>query len=128
MTDDVELGERHRAQLNLTMAVRIFSAVVLAWLFASTAMAAGPGSEFHVLGVVTAIDAKHIEVKAAKGPPVSVTLTKQVQFKNKSNPKSNDPPSVGDRVIIEVTKDNKKVIANVVHYSAVTHTTHQRQQ
>lgn len=79
------------------------------------------GADFHVLGIVTAIDGKHIEVKTAKGPVVSLLLTKQVKFKNKSNPKSNDPPIVGDRVIIEATKDdtNKKVTATVVHYSPV---------
>ena len=78
--------------------------------------------DLHVLGIVTAIDAKHIEVKTAKGPIVSVLLNKQVKFKNKSNLKSNDPPVVGDRVIIEATKDDKtkKVSATVVHYSPVT--------
>ncbi len=71
----------------------------------------------HVLGIVTAIDVKHIEVKTAKGPVVSVLLDKQVKFKNKNNPKSVDPPKVGDRVIIEATKDKQKVTATVVHYS-----------
>lgn len=79
------------------------------------------GADLHVLGIVAAIDAKHIEVKIAKGPVVSVLLTKQVKFRNKSNPKSIDPPAVGDRVIIEASKDDKtkKVSATVVHYSSV---------
>ena len=89
------------------------------WPF-SMASATGPESS-HVLGIVRAIDAKHIEVKTAKGPVVSVLLNKQVRYKNKSNPKSTDPPAVGDRVIIEASKDdtNKKVTATVVHYSPV---------
>lgn len=80
------------------------------------------GADLHVLGIVAAIDAKHIEVKIAKGPVVSVLLNKQVKFRNKSNPKSIDPPVVGDRVIIEASKDDKtkKVSATVVHYSSVT--------
>jgi hypothetical protein len=79
------------------------------------------GTDLHVLGIVTAIDAKHIEVKTAKGPVVSVLLNKPVKFKNKGNPKSNEPPAVGDRVIIEAIKDDKtkKVSATVVHYSPV---------
>lgn len=79
------------------------------------------GADLHVLGIVAAIDAKHIEVKIAKGPVVSVLLTKQVKFRNKSNLKSIDPPAVGDRVIIEASKDDKtkKVSATVVHYSSV---------
>lgn len=71
----------------------------------------------HVLGTVTAIDVQHIEVKTAKGPVVSVLLDKQVKFRNKNNLKSVDPPEVGDRVIIEATKDKQKVTATVVHYS-----------
>lgn len=71
----------------------------------------------HVLGTVTAIDATHVEVKTAKGQIVSVLLNTQVQFKNKKNPKSVDPPEVGDRVIIEATKDKQKVTATIVHYS-----------
>ena len=79
------------------------------------------GTEFHILGVVTAIDGKHIEVKTAKGSVTSVLLGKQVKYKNKSHPNVGDPPAVGDRVIIEVSKDDKtkKVTATVVHYSAV---------
>lgn len=72
---------------------------------------------FHVLGTVTAIDAKHIEVKPARGPIVSVLLNQQVKFKNKKNPKSPTPPEVGDHVIIEATKEKQKVTATIVHYS-----------
>ncbi len=83
-------------------------------------MALAPMPELlHVLGIVTSIDEKHIDVKTAKGQVVSVLLTKQVRYKNKNNPKSLDPPAVGDRVIIEASRDekNKKVTATVVHYS-----------
>ncbi len=71
----------------------------------------------HVLGTVITIDATHVEVKTTKGPIVSVLLNKQVKFKNKKNPKSVAPPEVGDRVIIEATKDKQKVTATIVHYS-----------
>ena len=73
----------------------------------------------HVLGIVASIDEKHIDVRTAKGQVVSVLLTKQVKYKNKNNPKSLDPPAIGDRVIIEASRDekNKKVTATVVHYS-----------
>lgn len=93
--------------------------LLVACLLPTIVMAAG--TDLHVLGIVTAVDATHIEVKTAKGPTVSVLLNKQVKFKNKNNPKSIDPPTVGDRVIIEATKDDKtkKVSATVVHYSPV---------
>lgn len=78
-------------------------------------------TDVHVLGTVTAIDATHIEVKTTKGPVVSILLNKQVKFRNKNDAKSIDPPAVGDRVIIEATKDEKtkKASATVVHYSPI---------
>ena len=83
-------------------------------------MASAPVPELlHVLGIVISIDEKHVDVKTVKGQVVSVLLTKQVKYKNKNNPKSLDPPAVGDRVIIEASRDekSKKVTATVVHYS-----------
>jgi Domain of unknown function (DUF5666) len=74
----------------------------------------------HITGIVTAIDTKHVEVKTPnKKAAVSVKLTKRVQFKDKDNPQSNVPPTVGDRVIIEARKEKKTLTATVVHYSAV---------
>ena len=97
------------------------SVVLLTSLWLSPVVSAKGPELLHVLGIVTAIDAKHIDIKTAKGPVVPVLLSKQVKFKNKSNPKSNDPPTVGDRVIIEATKDDKtkKLSATVVHYSPI---------
>lgn len=96
------------------------SRIVLLTAISLCLMALAPVPELlHVLGIVTSIDEKHIDVKTAKGPVVSVLLTKQVKYKNKNNPKSLDPPTVGDRVIIEASRDekNKKITATVVHYS-----------
>jgi hypothetical protein len=99
----------------------IRSCVILLVTCAVPAVVLAADTDLHVLGIVTAIDATHVEVKTAKGPVVSVLLSKQVKFKNKNNPKSSDPPSVEDRVIIEATKDDKtkKLSATVVHYSPV---------
>jgi hypothetical protein len=102
--------------------VRSFILAVTLLLAPALALAHGTGQ--HVLGTVTAIDAKHIEVKTQKGATVSVILTKQTRFKEKGNPKSSAPPSVGDRVVIEATRDekDKKVLtATEVHYSAAKH-------
>ena len=98
----------------------ITSLILFTWLsLGSIASAKDPELPLHVLGVVAAIDATHVDVKTTKGQVVSVLLNKQVQFKNKKNPKSVTPPEVGDRVIIEATKDKQKVTATIVHYSPV---------
>lgn len=97
----------------------IFGILFLGVLLLATPVSANTGVQ-HVVGTVTAIDHKHIEVKTPnKAVPVSVKLTKHVQFKNKNNPASTNPPGIGDRVIIEATKDNKKLVATIVYYSTI---------
>jgi hypothetical protein len=97
----------------------IFGIMFLGSLLLATPVSANKGVQ-HVVGTVTAIDYKHIEVKTPnRTVPVSVKLTKTVQFKNKSNPASTSPPVVGDRVIIEATRDNKKLVATIVYYSTI---------
>lgn len=94
--------------------------LVLAFLLMSaTAYAHGSGQ--HVLGTVTAIDEKHIEIKTPQGTAVSVRLTKQTRFTEKGNPKATAPPALGDRVVIEAMKENKILTATEVHYSAAKH-------
>jgi hypothetical protein len=99
----------------------MFGILLFASLLLTTMVSAKGPDLLHVLGTVAVIDLKHIEVKPAKGPVVSVLLNKQVKYKNKNNPKSIDPPTVGDHVIIEASKDDKtkKVTATVVHYSPI---------
>ena len=94
---------------------------ILACLFsfmATTAFAHGTGQ--HVLGTVTAIDATHIEVKTPKGKTVDVQVNKQTRFKEKGNLKGTNLPVVGDRVVIEATKDEKVLRATEIHFSAAT--------
>ena len=76
------------------------------------------GSGQHVLGTVTAIDGTHIEVKTQKGAMVSVKVTKQTRFKEKGNPASRELPVIGDRVVIEATKEAKTLTATEVNYSS----------
>ena len=97
------------------MVIRCLIALAF-FLISSTAFAHGTSQ--HVLGTVTAIDSTHVEVKTPKGATVSVKLDKQTRFRQKGNPKAAEPPVVGDRVVIEATKDKKTLTATDVHYSA----------
>ncbi len=97
----------------------MFFGIALLSIQLASATVATDSTVQHVMGIVTAIDDKHIEVKtSSKNTVVSVNLTKQVRFKNKRNPASMDPPAVGDRVIIEATKQNQVLTATVVHYAS----------
>jgi len=97
----------------------IIGIALLGFLLSTTTVSAGTTIQ-HVIGTVTAIDKKHIAVKTPnKTTPVSVKLTKHVRFKDKNRPGSNEPPVVGDHVIIEAKKEKKTLFATVVHYSAM---------
>jgi hypothetical protein len=84
----------------------------------------GAGTDQHVLGIVMAIDEKHIEVKTPKGP-VDLQINKKTRFKDGHNPKGFSLPEVGDRVIIMATKIDKKgakkgdplLVATEIHFS-----------
>jgi hypothetical protein len=78
------------------------------------------GTDQHVLGTVTAIDATHVEVKTPMGGTVGVRVNKQTQFKEKNNPKGANVPAVGDRVVIKATKNDKLLLATEIHFSSAT--------
>jgi hypothetical protein len=83
------------------------------------------GTDQHVLGTITAINSKSIEVKTSKGP-VDVQVNNKTRYKDQHNPKSITLPEVGDRVIIVATKNEKKgakkgdplLVATEIHFSA----------
>jgi hypothetical protein len=99
--------------------MRLRLILTLTYLLISTASFAH-GTDQHVLGTVTAIDATHVEVKTQKGRTVAVQVNKQTRFKEKGNPKGANLPVVGDRVVIEATKDDKVLLATQIYFSAAT--------
>ena len=78
---------------------------------------AAHGSGQHVLGVVTAIDTAHIEIKTPKGQTVSVRLTDKTQYKAKNLRRTKNTPQVGDRVVVEAEKNDAGLVATEVHFS-----------
>jgi len=91
--------------------------LALAFFFIS-APSFSHGTGLHVLGTVTAIDATHIEVKTPKGKTVDVQVNKQTRFKEKGNLKGANLPMVGDRVVIEASKDDNVLLAIEINFSA----------
>ncbi len=87
------------------------------FLICTPVLVAAHGSGRHVLGVVTAIDTVHIEIKTPKGQSVSVRLTDKTQYRAKNLRRTKSSPQVGDRVVIETEKDDAGLIATEVHYS-----------
>ncbi|MDR4480157.1 MAG: DUF5666 domain-containing protein [Nitrospira sp.] len=91
--------------------------IVALVLICTPVWVAAHGSGQHVLGVVTAIDATHMEIKTPKGQSVSVRLTDKTTYKVKNLRRPKSPPQVGDRVVVEAEKDANGLIATEVHYS-----------
>lgn len=82
------------------------------------------GADTHVLGTITAINAKHVEVKTSKGQ-VDLQVNNKTRYKDQHNPKGTNMPEVGDRVIIIATKNEKNgakkgdplLLATEIHFS-----------
>ena len=98
--------------------IRIVPCSIMIFILCLSSITWAHGTGQHVLGTVTAIDAKHLEVKTPKGT-VDVQINKQTRFKEKGNPKGTNLPAVGDRVVIEAIKDDKVITATEVHFSSV---------
>lgn len=74
----------------------------------------------YVVGNVTAIDEKQTAVRTPEGAAVSVKLTKKARFKDKGSPESSGQPTVGERVDMKATRENKILTAmEIQHHSAV---------
>ena len=95
--------------------------MILTCLFISAASFAH-GADQHVLGTIMAIDSTHVEIKTTKGQSVNVRLNKQTRYRDESNPKGANMPTVGDRVVVKATKSEKKgdnvLVATEVHFSS----------
>ena len=89
-------------------------------LIAVPVLASAHGTDQHVLGTVTAIDATHIEVKTPKGGSVTVKVTDQTRFTSKAAKRPKEPPQVGDRVVIDVFSEGTAMTATEVQYSNPT--------
>ena len=92
-------------------------------MFLSFALVAVPigvlahGTDQHVLGTVTAIEATHMDVKTPKGASVTVQLNDQTKFISKGAKRPSGLPQVGDRVVIDVTMEGTVITATEVQYS-----------
>ena len=97
----------------------MFHRSLFAIIFAfTTSVAFAHGEGQHVLGTVTTIDQKRLEIKTQKGAIVEVQLNKQTRFNEKGNPKGTKLPTVGDRVVVETVEDNNVLTAIEVQFSS----------
>ena len=68
----------------------------------------------HVMGAVTALDAKHLEVETADGKKVSIRLTDETKYFQDKKPVKVPKMAVGTRVVVDVAGESGRLIAREV--------------
>ncbi|CAI4030545.1 hypothetical protein DNFV4_00973 [Nitrospira tepida] len=75
----------------------------------------GPGQ--HVLGTVTGITGTQLDVTTQKGEKLSILLNEKTQFRPRGASTSGPLPKIGDRVVVETTKEGERLVATEVLFS-----------
>ena len=73
------------------------------------------GGMTHIMGTVTAIDTRHVELKTKEGKTVSVLLTKDTKYLQGNAAAALPDIKVGQRVVVEATGKGDKMTASEIH-------------
>ncbi len=95
-------------------------ALSISSLLVSTALFAHGGQE-HTMGTVSAIDAKHVEVKTQDGKTVSIQLTSDTKYVKGKTAAAFADVVVGTRVMVESKKDKDQLVATEVQIGTGSH-------
>jgi len=99
------------------MAYRSSLLVLILVAFIAVPVSAHEGTS-HVLGTVTASGADQLVVQATDGQSVSIRLTPATRYRA-TGATTSSTPSVGDRVVVEVTGNSDGMTASEVRFSSV---------
>ena len=93
---------------------------ILVLLMAATVpgIAAAHGEGQHVFGTITALDRAEIPVLTIEGKTVSIHTVAETKYRNKGRRGGGDVPKVGDRVAVDVTEKDGKLMATEVQFSS----------
>lgn len=95
-------------------------ALSISALLVSTALFAHGGHE-HTMGTVSAIDAKHLEVKTQDGKTISIQLTTDTKYVKGKAPAALSDVTAGTRVMVESKKDKNQLVAAEVQIGTGSH-------
>lgn len=76
------------------------------------------GGKAHIMGAVTAVDARHVEVKTKEGKTVSILLGKDTKYQKGNVAAAFSDIQVGQRVFVEATGKGDKMTASEIHLAA----------
>ena len=100
------------------MVKRIGRLVLLISTICLPGIAAAHGEGKHVFGTVAAIDTVEIQVLTTEGKTVSVHTVAGTKYRNRGRGGGGDVPKVGDRVAVDVTEKDGKLMATEVQFSS----------
>jgi len=100
------------------MVKRIGRLVLLISTISLPGIAAAHGEGKHVFGTVAAIDTVEIQVLTTEGKTVSVHTVAGTKYRNRGRGGGGDVPKVGDRVAVDVTEKDGKLMATEVQFSS----------
>jgi len=81
-------------------------------------IAAAHGEGLHVFGTITAFDRAEIQVLTIEGKTVAIHTVGETKYRNKGRRGGGDVPKVGDRVAVDVTEKDGKLMATEVQFSS----------
>ena len=84
----------------------------------SVGVAAAHGEGMHVFGTVSALNADQMAVLTIKGKTVLIYTLPTTTYRNKGREGRSNFPKVGDRVAVDVTDEDGKLIATEVQFSS----------
>lgn len=102
----------------LTNIVKQVGILVLLMTATLPGVAAAHGEGMHVFGTITALDRAEIQVLTVEGKTVSIHTVAETKYRNKGRSGGGNVPKVGDRVAVDVTKKDGKLMATEVQFSS----------
>lgn len=82
------------------------------------ALAFAHGTGKHLMGVVTALDAQHVVVKAKDGHTFSILLNTETKYRRGKTAAPGADLNVGDRVVVDVIGKGDKMTATQIHFAS----------
>jgi hypothetical protein len=72
----------------------------------------------HVFGTVAALDNAEIRVLTIEGKTVSIHTVAETKYRNRGKSGGGNVPKVGDRVAVDVTEKDGKLMATEIQFSS----------
>jgi cold shock CspA family protein len=102
----------------LTNMVKQVGILVLLMTVTLPGLAAAHGEGGHIFGTITALDTAEIQVLTTEGKTVSIRTVAGTKYRNKGSRGGGNVPKVGDRVAVDVTEKDGKLMATEVQFSS----------